>query len=69
MMKTRCAFCEEYKKQVGIGEMEKERGYKMYLRACLYVRSSAGNKEHYSTYSKAMRLRYCPSCGKELPKC
>lgn len=70
MRTNKCAFCEEYKRQAGIGEVEKQHGYTMRLRACLYSRSqSIKGKEHYSTYSAPMRLRYCPSCGKELAKC
>ena len=67
MRTNRCAFCEEYKKQLKIGELEKERGYKMNLEACMYIRSlTKWGAPHYSFYSKHMRLRYCPSCGKEL---
>lgn len=68
MRTNKCAFCEEYKKQLGVGEIEKEHGYKMSLLACLYIRSSIGRKARYSIYSKPMRLRFCPSCGKELAK-
>lgn len=67
MRTNKCAFCEEYKKQLDIGEIEKEHGYKMHLRACLFVKSTTtGDRPHYSTYSRPMVLRYCPSCGRNL---
>ena len=67
MGRLKCAFCEEYKKQIGIGEEEKKHGYRMELRAALFIKSVRKYGEpHYSAYSKPMRLRYCPSCGKEL---
>ena len=67
MKNSECTFCKEYENARGVGELEKQHGYTMYLRACLYSRSN--NKkgfEHYSKTSKPMRLRYCPSCGKKL---
>ena len=63
----KCAFCAEYNKQLEIDEIEKQRGYKMHLRVCLFTRSmTTSRKEHYATYSKPARLRYCPTCGKKL---
>lgn len=69
MRTNKCAFCEEYKKQLGIGEKEKERGYKMFLEVCLFVNSlTKWGAPHYSFYSKRMRLRFRPSCGKKLDR-
>lgn len=65
--KPRCAFCEEYKRLLGIGEVEKQHGYALRLRACIFSHSTnRAGKEHYSTYSKPMKLKFCPSCGREL---
>lgn len=67
MRTNKCAFCEEYKKQIGIGEEEKKHGYIMYLQASIFIKSKCvSGMPHYSAYSRPMRLRFCPSCGRNL---
>lgn len=66
---SKCAFCEEYEKTVGIGELMAEHGYTMHLRVSLYERiNRRGGKEESSKYHRPMKLKFCPSCGKKLEK-
>lgn len=66
-MRTRCAFCRECEKTVGVGEIEKQHGYIQRLRVCLYSFSKdALGREHYRKVHTPMKLKFCPSCGKKL---
>lgn len=66
---NKCTFCEEYERTVAVGEIEKQHGYTLILRVCLFAYSkTAAGKEHYTKTCAPMKLRYCPSCGKKLAK-
>lgn len=67
MRTKKCAFCEEYIKTVALGKLMSEYGRTMHLRVCLYERvNKRGGIKESSKYHKLMRLRFCPSCGRNL---
>ena len=63
----RCAFCEEYKNAYGLAEYDRNHGRKVYFLVRLYEHVvRRGGKEYRSKTHRPMKLRFCPSCGKEL---
>ena len=65
---NKCAFCEKYEQAVEQAEFEKLRfDHDTHFRVRLYVKVTRRKGREYSSKTHLpMRLKYCPSCGKQL---